>query len=158
MPEPLLQASSSPLPPLRISRCKIQAQRLSIAGLWLRASELMQRVFVQTQQDVILCPGLMVQPCLNPRLPINNHVPHNCAARVARGSRSILPFPPSPVLRWIIPPQNLSKLTDKQMGKVRRTAHPILKPFNKTYYLKRRIICMTRIIHWITLLRLLIRL
>ena len=45
MPEPLLQASSSPLPPLRMSRCKIQAQRLSIAGSWLRASELKQRFF-----------------------------------------------------------------------------------------------------------------
>ena len=163
MPEPLLQASSSPLPPLRMSRCKIQAQRLSIAGSRLRASELKQRFFVHTQQDIILCPGLMVQPCLNLRLPINNHVPHNCAAGVARGSRSILPLPPSPVLRRIIHLQNLSKLTDKHMDKVRRIVHPKLKPFNfqlliqKTYYLKRRIICMTRIIQWITLLRLIIR-
>ena len=97
MPEPLLQASSSPLPPLRMSRCKIQAQRLSIAGSWLRASELKQRFFVHTQQDVIPCPGLMVQPCLNQRLPINNHVTYNCAAGVVRGSRSILPLPPSPI-------------------------------------------------------------
>ena len=130
MPEPLLQASSSPLPPLRMSRCKIQAQRLSIAGSRLRASELKQRFFVHTQQDVILCPGFMVQPCLNPRLPINNYVPYNCAARVARGSRSILPLPSSPLLRRIIRLQNLSKLTDKQMDKVRRTAHPKLRPFN----------------------------
>ena len=156
MPEPLLQASSSPLPPLRMSRCKIQAQRLSIAGSRLRASELKQRFFVHTQQDVILCPGLMVQPwvqpCLNPRLPINNHVTYNCAAGVAHGSCSMLPLPPSPVLRRIIHLQNRSKLTDKHMDKVRRIVHPKLKPFNfqllvqKTYYLKRRIIYMTRII------------
>ena len=130
MPEPLLQASSSPLPPLRMSRCKIQAQRLSIAGSRMRASELKQRFFVHTQQDVIPCPGFMVQPCLNSRLPINNYVPYNCAAWVARGSRSILPLPPSPLLRRIIRLQNLSKLTDKQMDKVRRTAHPKLRPFN----------------------------
>ena len=130
MPEPLLQASSSPLRPLRMSRCKIQAQGLSIAGSRMRASELKQRFFVHTQQDVILCPGFMVQPCLNPRLPINNYVPYNCAAWVARGSRSILPLPPSPLLRRIIRLQNLSKLTDKQMDKVRRTAHPKLRPFN----------------------------
>ena len=123
MPEPLLQASSSPLPPLRMSRCKIQAQRLSIAGSRLRASELKQRFFVHTQQDVIPCPGLMVQPCLNPRLPINNHVTYNCAVGVPRGSRSIHPLLPSPVLRQIIHLQNLSKLTDKQMDKVRRTVH-----------------------------------
>ena len=161
MPEPLLQASSSPLPPLRMSRCKIQAQHLSIADSWLRASELKQRFFVHTQQDVIPCPGLMVQPCLNTSLAINNHVTYNCLTRVARGSRSIIPLPPSPVLRQIIHLQNLSKLTDKQMDKVRRTVHPKLKPFNfqiiiqKTYYLKRRI-CMTRIIQWITLPRLII--
>ena len=83
-----------------------------------------------TQHDVILCPGLMVQPCLNTSLPINNHVTYNCAARVARGSRSILPLPPSPVLRWIIHLQNRSKLTDKHMDKVRRIVHPKLKPFN----------------------------
>ena len=76
-----------------MTRCGIQAQRLSIAGLWLRASELKQRFFVRTQQDVIPCPGLMVQPCLNPSLPINNHVTYNCAARVARGYRSTL-YPP----------------------------------------------------------------
>ena len=70
MPKPLLQASSSPLPPLRMSRCKIQAQRLSIAGSRMRASELKQRFFVHTQQDVILCPGLMVQLRLNTSLPI----------------------------------------------------------------------------------------
>ena len=130
MPEPLLQASSSPLPPLRSSRCKIQAQHLSIAGSRMRASELKQRFFVHTQQDVIICPGLMVQPRLNPRLPINNHVTYNCAAGVARGSRSMLPLPPSPVLRWIIHLQNRSKLTDKHMDKVRRIVHPKLKPFN----------------------------
>ena len=101
MPEPLLQASSSLLPPLRMSRCKIQAQRLSIASSRLRASELKQRFFVLTQQDVILCPGLMVQLFLNTSLPINNHVTYNCAAGVARGSRSILPLPPLTVLRWI---------------------------------------------------------
>ena len=122
MPEPLLQASSSPLPPLRMSRCKIQAQRLSIAGSRMRASELKQRFFVHTQQDVILCPGLMVQPCLNTSLPINNHVTYSCAAGVAHGSRSILPSPPSPVLRRIIDLQNLSSLTDKQLDKVRRIA------------------------------------
>ena len=164
MHEPLLQASSSPLPPLRMSRCKIQAQRLSIAGSRLRASELKQRFFVHTQQDVILCPGLMVQPCLNTSPPINNHATYNCAAGVARGSRSILPLPPSPVLRRIIDLQNLSKLRDKQMDEVRRTVHPKLKPFNfqiiiqKTYYLKKRIIFMRRIIQWITLPRLIIRL
>ena len=164
MPKPLLQASSSPLPPLRMSRCKIQAQRLSIAGSRMRASELKQRFFVHTQQDVILCPGLMVQPRLNTSLPIKNHVTHNCAAGGARGSRSILPFPPSPLLRRIIHLQNLSKLTDKHMDKVRRVVDPKLKPFNfqlliqKTYYLKRRMICMTRIIHSITLHRLKIRL
>ena len=122
MPEPLLQASSSPLPPLRMSRCKIQAQRLSIAGSRMRASELKQRFFVHTQQDVILFPGLMVQPCLNLSLPINNHVTYSCAAGVAHGSRSILPLPPSPVLRRIIDLQNLSSLTDKQLDKVRRIA------------------------------------
>ena len=164
MPEPVLQASSSPLPPLRMSRCKIQAQRLSIASSRLRASELKQRFFVLTQQDVILCPGLMVQLFLNTSLPINNHVTYNWAAGVARGSRSILSLPPSPVLRWIIHLQNRSKLTNKHMDKVRRIIHPKLKPFNfqlliqKTYYFKRRNICMTRIIHWITLLRLIIRL
>ena len=42
MPEPPLQASSSPLPPSRKSRCKIQAQRLSIASSRLRSSELKQ--------------------------------------------------------------------------------------------------------------------
>ena len=89
MSKPLLQASSSPLPPLRMSRCKIQAQRLSIAGSRMRASELKQRFFVHTQQDVILCPGLMVQPFLNTSLPIKNHVTYNCAAGGARGSRSI---------------------------------------------------------------------
>ena len=97
MPEPLLQASSSPLPPLRMSRCKIQAQRLSIAGSWLRASELKQTFFVHSQQDVIPCPGLMIQPCLNQRLPINNHVTYNCAVGEVRGSRSILPLRPSPI-------------------------------------------------------------
>ena len=164
MPEPLLQASSSPLPPLTMSRCKIQAQRLSIAGSRLRASELRQRFFVHTQQDVILCPGLMVQPCLHTSLPINNHVTYNCAAGVARDSRSVLPFPSSPLLRRIIHLQNLSKLTDKHMDKVRRTVHAKLKPFNfqiiilQTYYLKRHIIFMTRIIQWITLPRLIIRL
>ena len=45
MHEPRLQASSSPLPRLTMNRCKIQAQRLSIAGSWLRASELKQRFF-----------------------------------------------------------------------------------------------------------------
>ena len=45
-----------------------------------------QRVFVHTQQDVILCPGLMVQPCLNLSLPINNHVPCNCAVSSLRAS------------------------------------------------------------------------
>ena len=164
MPKPLLQASSSPLPPLRMSRCKIQAQRLSIAGSRMRASELKQRFFVHTQQDVILCPGLMVQPRLNTSLPIKNHVTHNCAAGGARGSRSILPSPSSPVLRRIIHVQNRSKLTDKHMDKVRWVVDQKLKPFNfqlliqKTYYLKRRIICMTRIIHSITLHRLKIRL
>ena len=147
-----------------MSRCKIQAQRLSIAGSRMRASELKQRFFVHTQQDVILCPRLMVQPRLNTSLPIKNHVTHNCAAGGARGSRSILPLPPSPLLRRIIHLQNLSKLTDKHMDKVRRVVDPKLKPFNfqlliqKTYYLKRRIICMTRIIHSITLHRLKIRL
>ena len=140
MHEPLLQASSSPLPPLRMSRCKIQAQRLSIAGSRLRASELKQRFFVHTQQDVILCPGLMVQPCLHTSLPINNHVTYKCAAGVARGSRSILPLLPPPVLRRTIHLQNRSKLRDKQMDEVRRIVHPQLKPFNfqiiiqKTYY------------------------
>ena len=138
MPEPLLQASSSQLPPLRMSRCKIQTQRLSIAGSWLRASELKQRFFVHTQQDVILCPGLKVQPCLNPCLPINNHVTYNCAAGVAHGSRSILPLSPSPVLRPIIHLQNLSKLTDKQMDKIRRIVHPKLQLLiQKTIYLQK---------------------
>ena len=185
MSEPLLQASSSPLPPLIMSRCKIQAQSLSIAGSRLRASELKQRFFVLTQQDAILCPGLMVQsslvprpvraiwvnrgglepsaiargrprrtsptsltgdvtseideddlergwvqPCLNlslnPHLPFNNHVTYNRDAGVARGSRCILPLPPSPVLRWIIHLQNRSKLTDKHMDKVRRIVNPQL--------------------------------
>ena len=123
MPEPLLQASFSPLPPLRMSRCKIQAQRLSIAGSRLRASELKQRFFVHTQQDVILCPRLMVQSCLHTSLPINNHVTYNCAAQqllaagVALGSSSILPLPSSPLLRRIIHLQNLSKLRDKQITK-----------------------------------------
>ena len=75
-----------------MSRCKIQAQRLSIAGSRLRASELKQRFFVHTQQDAILCPGLMVQPCLHTSLPINNHVTYNCAAGVARGSLFYPPF------------------------------------------------------------------
>ena len=113
-----------------MSRCKIQAQRLSIAGSWLRASELKQRFFVHTQQDVIPCPGLMVQPCLNTSLPINNHVTYNCAVRVARGSLSILPLPPLTALRRIIHLRNLSKFTDKQMDNVRRIVHQI-----KTYYL-----------------------
>ena len=45
----------------------------------------------------------MVQPCLDPSLPINNHVTSNCTAREARGSRSTLhpPFPPFTL--WIIP-------------------------------------------------------
>ena len=80
----------------------------------------------------------MVQPCLDPSLRINNHVTYNCAVRVARGSLSILPLPPSPVLRRIIYLQNLSKLTDKQLDKVRQIVHPKLKPFHfqmKTYYL-----------------------
>ena len=76
-----------------MSWCKIKAQRLSIVGSRMRASELKQRFFVHTQQDVILCPGLMVQPCLNTSLPINNHVTYNCTAGVARGSRCILPLP-----------------------------------------------------------------
>ena len=40
--------------------------------------------------------------------------------------------------RWIIQLQNPSKLTEKQMGKVRRIVHPKLRPFHfkiKTYYL-----------------------
>ena len=112
----------------------------------------------------------MVQPCLHTSLPINNHVTYNCASQqllaagVALGSSSILPLPSSPLLRRIIHLQNLSKLRDKQMDEVRRTVHPKLKLFNfqiiiqKTYYLKKRIIFMTRIIQWITLLRLIIRL
>ena len=127
MPKPLLQASSSPLPPLRMSRCKIQAQRLSIAVSRMRASELKQRLYVHTRQDVILCPGLMVQPCLHTSLPINNHLTYNCAAGVARGSRSILPLPPLSVLRRIIHLQNRSKLTDKHMDKVRRGCSSKLK-------------------------------
>ena len=85
----------------------------------------------------------MVQPCLNTSLPINNLVTYNCVAGVARGSRSILPLPLLPVLRRIIHLQNLSKLTDKNMDKVRWIVHPKLKPFNfqiliqKTYYLKK---------------------
>ena len=126
MPEPLLQASSSPLPPLRMTRCKIQVRHLSIAGSRMRASELKQRFFVLTQQDF----RLMVQLFLNTSLPINNHVTYNCAAGVARGSRSILSLPPPPVLRWIIHLQNRSKLTNKHMGKVTRIVHPKLKPFN----------------------------
>ena len=73
-----------------MGRCKIQAQRLNIAGSWLRASGLKRRFFVHTKEHVIPCPGLMVQQCLN---PINNHMTYNCAVRVARGSRSILPLP-----------------------------------------------------------------
>ena len=99
---------------------------------------------MHTQQDVIFCPELMVQPCLNPRLPINNnHMTSICAAGVARGSRSILPLPPLTVLRPIIHLQNRSKLTDKQMDKVRRIVHPKLKPLNfqlliqKLNYLKK---------------------
>ena len=130
MPEPLLQVSSSPLPPLRMSRCKIQAKRLSIATSRLRASELKQRFFLLTQQDVILCPGLMVQLFLNTSLPINNHVTYNCAAGGARGSRSIHPLSPSPVLRRTIHLQNRSKLTDNYMNKVRLIVHPKSKPFN----------------------------
>ena len=124
-------------------KLKIQAQRLSIADSRLRASELKQRFFVLTQQDVILCPGLMVQLFLNTSLSINNHVSYNCAAGIARGSRSILSLPPSPVLRWIIHLQNQSKLTNKHMDKVRQIVHPKLKPCNfqllirKTYYLKK---------------------
>ena len=97
-----------------MSWCKIKAQRLSIVGSRMRASELKQRFFVHTQQDVIPCPGLMVQPCLHTSLPINNHVA-NCAVRVAPGSRFILPLPPSPESRRIIHLQNLSTLTGKQM-------------------------------------------
>ena len=71
-----------------------------------------------------------VQPCLNlslnPHLPFNNHVTYNRDAGVARGSRCILPLPPSPVLRWIIHLQNRSKLTDKHMDKVRRIVNPQL--------------------------------
>ena len=96
------------------------------------------KVFVLTLQNVIPCPGLMVQPCLNPSLPLNNHVTYNCAAGVARGSRPILPLPPSPVLRRIIHLQHLSKLTDKQLDKVRRIVYPKLKLLHfqiKTYYL-----------------------
>ena len=74
---------------------------------------------MHTQQDAIPCPGLMVQSRLNPSYSINNQVTYNCAARVVRGSRYILSLPPSPALRWIIDLQNLSKLTDKQMDKVR---------------------------------------
>ena len=70
---------------MKNGRCKIQAQGVSIAGSWLRASELKRRFFVHTQQGVIPCPGLMVQLCLNTSLPINNHVSYNCAA-VVRGS------------------------------------------------------------------------
>ena len=80
----------------------------------------------------------MAQPCSNPSLPINNHVPGNWVVRVASGSRSILPLPLLPVLRWIIHLQNRSKLTDKQLDKVRRIVHPKLKPSHfqiKTYYL-----------------------
>ena len=85
----------------------------------------------------------MVQLLLNTSLPINNHVTYNCAAGVARGSRSILSLPLPPVLRWIIHLQNRSKLTNKHMGKVTRIVYPKLKPFNfqlliqKTYYLKK---------------------
>ena len=121
-----------------MGRYKIKTQPLSITGSWLRASELKKKFFVYTQQDVIPCPGLMVQPCLNPSLTINNHVPHNCAVRVARDSRSVLPFPSSPLLRRIIHLQKLSKLTDKQMDKVRGIFHLKLKPFHfqiKRYYL-----------------------
>ena len=129
MPEPLLQASSSPLPPLKMSRCKIQAQRLSIAGSRLKASELKQGFYAHPEG----CHSLSridVPTVLNPRLPINNHVTYNCAAGVARGSCSILPLPLLTVLRRIIHFKKRSKLTDKHMDKVRRVVHPKLKPFN----------------------------
>ena len=61
-------------------------------SIWAEAKSF----FVLTQQDVIPCPGLIVQPFLDPSVPINNHVTYNCAVREARGSRSTLypPFPP----------------------------------------------------------------
>ena len=84
---------------------RVQAQRVSIAGSWLRASELKRRFFVHTQQDVIAFPGLMVQ---NMSLPIKNHVSYNCATGVAHGSCSILHLPHLTVLRPIIHLQNRS--------------------------------------------------
>ena len=51
--------------------------------------------------------------------------------------------------------QNLSKLTDRQLDKVRRIVHPKLKPF---HFQIRRIIGLTRIIQRITRLRRMIRL
>ena len=99
---------------------------------------------MHTQQDVIPCAGLMVQQCLNPSLPINDHVPYTCAVRVARVSRSILPLRPLTVPRRII---HLHNWSDKQMDK------------SGGLFIKlRRIICLIRIIQWITLFRLIIRL
>ena len=46
-------------------------------------------------------------------------------------------------LRRIIRPQNPSKLTGKQLDKIRRIVHPKLRPFHSKL---RRIICRTRII------------
>ena len=57
---------------------------------------------MHTQQDVIPCPGLMVQPCLDPSLPINDHATYNCTARQACGSRSTLYPPFLPFTLWIM--------------------------------------------------------
>ena len=48
----------------------------------------------------------------------------------------------------IIHLQNQSKLTEKQMGKVRPIVSPKLRPFN--FQIKTYIICLTRIIQRIT--------
>ena len=88
--------------------------------LWNRI--LTQRYFFPPTRMSFLVPEWWSNRVWTRVFPINNHVTYNCAVRVARGSLSILPLPPSPVLRRITHLQNLSKLTDKQLDKVRRIA------------------------------------
>ena len=128
MPEPLLQSSSSPLQPLRMSRCKIQTQRLRAEA----------KIFCAHSAGCHSLSRIDGPIVFEPESSINNHVTYNCAARVSHDSRSILPLPPLTVLRPIIHLQNRSKLTDKQMDKDRRIVHPKLQLLiQKTNYLKK---------------------
>ena len=72
MNEPRLYASSSQLPRLRLDRCKVQAQCLSIAGSWLSASKLFTILKIEARSQNIkitslMHKGMQVHGALNPK-------------------------------------------------------------------------------------------